>query len=234
MQNDDRLRVRRAIMRLTEKPNGSAVTITCGPELVEAVKDEAVSFAKSRKLGVTISTVELGVQVLRDDDMLAANRGRWPEIAKLDVGGEHLFEVVAADVNRIRMAASKVGVRSGRVYSCERVPTGVIVRCMREALSTPLRKRVGTGIDLSPLDAGRAIDEGRRVVNALRFKGYERIALVRAAASAAQRLYGWTLYCTAAQDGTAITVYRLDNLVVENSEPTDGVQGPDGMGAANL
>lgn len=205
MVEDDILRVRRAVMRLTERADGESVTITCGPSVVQQFTTEVLRFARIRKIGVACATVALGLQVTRCDANATVAGGRFAAMNSLAVGASHTFDIPPADHHKVRVAASVRGRTSDARFSCERVGDAIKVTRIpldqERTFGRPRRR----SIDLSPLNA----------CNALAFEGLDCFNAVRNAAVAAQRRQGWDLHCKAPRGGTTITVYRLDNLEVK-------------------
>lgn len=199
LSDDTLLRVRRAIMRLVERGNGHVVRFLLNSARPEPAHEEAVAFARKKRIGIRVTTDADSLVITRDDAYIG---GKYGPVDDLAVDQSYVFEVAPRQHQGIRVNVSARTRQTGKRYTCRVVPGGIeVTRIAEDAPRLCGRKPGAVKYDLDPL-----LEHGR-----VSFSATAKIVAVRLAAAATARAHGWDLYTRWNDDGT-ITVFRLDHL----------------------
>lgn len=190
----DRMTVRRHMLRLAQ--TGDAVHV---PGPFDQIEKEAQSFARSRRMQITISQHQDGATIERLADKVRGQHA-YTEIESLAPGQSVVLDVPALSHQRVRVAASQFSKKTGATYRC--MADGDTIRVIR---TDGTDKPIEVPTRATKYDLDRLATEPRITFNVPPTEHHK----VRSACSFKSKQTGWTIRCRLQDDGTML-VYRND------------------------
>lgn len=162
----------------------------------------AKEFSKARRIPVLIERTELGIRVTKTlPTERSTAKHNYPQIGDLAPGESVLIDAPPEHHQRVRLAASQRGARTGMVFKCTRIGDAIRVTRMDgvDAQDSPTTTRP-TKWDLDRLSTQSSVSFS--VAPPEQHK-------LRLAATYKAKQTGWTIRCRLQDDGTML-VYRTD------------------------